>query len=603
MDHCVKVTRRDALSGLTLATAGLMGASTAEAQRAIEPTLASVTGMALPATQYSTVSLLLADVVLSYSTGTGKVQVAAGAIIEAQGFRYQVLSPEAATQDLVSDGGVKLAVLRDSTDQYNVKAFGAVGDGIVDDYAAIQTALNHGGKVLAPSGTFLISQPLVIPEGCEFRGVGPQNTIIRKTAASTNIEGIDAVITCLNSTRRIVVEEMQVFGNRVDHVAGNTVTTHGFYFWGANHSVLRNLTARSCLKGFVWHTCWNIIAERLTAQTCQDYAFTTKNGCTSISFSNTLAWGCKGNFDISATVYFSIRDSACDLADAGGHPNDPFLPHGAGGNYQDPGYLFNIVGSRGTVISSGTENCYSRFLYAEGAFVDFINPYVYNLRCDRTTGPYYAFEVRGIGPSNINITNPLLDIVNGLPADSNRRMFFIETPRAQKIKFDRFATVDESFGDWRWPVAGVEFAYTRPIAFLTPSTMVAGEKSPLYAAPADITTDVVDVSGTRRLAIRNLTKSAKRLRIPIDNSGTLFLHLKGSHASRYAAMIVRVAADNGLTEDTFLSFSLTGSFDTRNYLQMDSFAALTAKPLYIEIVSPHFSDSSYFEVFRAELIL
>lgn len=44
----------------------------------------------------------------------------------------------------------------------NVKDYGAVGDGITDDTAAIQTALNDNKIVYAPEGVYLISSPLVI---------------------------------------------------------------------------------------------------------------------------------------------------------------------------------------------------------------------------------------------------------------------------------------------------------------------------------------------------------------------------------------------------------------------------------------------------------
>ena len=37
----------------------------------------------------------------------------------------------------------------------NIRDFGAVGDGATKDTAAIQKALNKGGTVVVPPGTFL----------------------------------------------------------------------------------------------------------------------------------------------------------------------------------------------------------------------------------------------------------------------------------------------------------------------------------------------------------------------------------------------------------------------------------------------------------------
>jgi hypothetical protein len=44
----------------------------------------------------------------------------------------------------------------------NVRDFGARGDGETDDTAAIQAAVNQGGNIVFPSGTYNISSPIII---------------------------------------------------------------------------------------------------------------------------------------------------------------------------------------------------------------------------------------------------------------------------------------------------------------------------------------------------------------------------------------------------------------------------------------------------------
>src|SRR5256885_3048177 len=71
---------------------------------------------------------------------------------------------------------------------YDVKAYGAKGDGVTDDTAAIQLALDTagasvGGVVWAPPGTYITSARLIVPFSVEFRGAGRNSTTLK--AANT----------------------------------------------------------------------------------------------------------------------------------------------------------------------------------------------------------------------------------------------------------------------------------------------------------------------------------------------------------------------------------------------------------------------------------
>jgi Pectate lyase superfamily protein len=56
----------------------------------------------------------------------------------------------------------------------SVKDFGALGDGVVDDTGAIQSAINKttGGTLLFPSGTYKISSSLTLNPGVTYQGQG-----------------------------------------------------------------------------------------------------------------------------------------------------------------------------------------------------------------------------------------------------------------------------------------------------------------------------------------------------------------------------------------------------------------------------------------------
>jgi hypothetical protein len=86
---------------------------------------------------------------------------------------------------------------------YDVKAYGAVGDGTADDTTAIQAAINavssSGGTVLLPTGTYLISSTLTIDkDSTVLTGVG--TSAILKVAGSAL--GIDVITIGNGSTTR-----------------------------------------------------------------------------------------------------------------------------------------------------------------------------------------------------------------------------------------------------------------------------------------------------------------------------------------------------------------------------------------------------------------
>ena len=71
-----------------------------------------------------------------------------------------------------------------AADVVNVKDFGAVGDGVTDDTAAIQAAITAGGDVVFPAGLFKVTARITLPSGRDtrIRGSGGGTTITRATA-------------------------------------------------------------------------------------------------------------------------------------------------------------------------------------------------------------------------------------------------------------------------------------------------------------------------------------------------------------------------------------------------------------------------------------
>ena len=97
-------------------------------------------------------------------------------------------------------GSIQRSVVTKLSELVSVKDFGAVGNGIADDTAAIvaaMTAVNAagGGVVSFPAGTYVTSSTLNMLSGVSFKGVSPSASVISYSGAGTAM-----TITAINRT-------------------------------------------------------------------------------------------------------------------------------------------------------------------------------------------------------------------------------------------------------------------------------------------------------------------------------------------------------------------------------------------------------------------
>ncbi|MDH4993053.1 hypothetical protein QEZ48_19750 [Aquamicrobium lusatiense] len=106
--------------------------------------------------KFDTVAGLLSDTILDYTPASGRVAVAPGKDIEAQGFRYRVLAADEAYPYIQLAGGLRVRPLLDG-DSANILACGAnVGSYAVNNGPALQLAHDilpaGGGRIYIPRG-------------------------------------------------------------------------------------------------------------------------------------------------------------------------------------------------------------------------------------------------------------------------------------------------------------------------------------------------------------------------------------------------------------------------------------------------------------------
>ena len=104
---------------------------------------------------------------------------------------------------------------------YNVKAFGAVGDGVTDDTTAIKNAIAaagaKGGRVRFPAGTFIYSSYMQPPSNITIEGVKGATVIKMKPDVLPTFGFFN-----VGNINNVVVRDIKFVGNKVDPTTPGT---------------------------------------------------------------------------------------------------------------------------------------------------------------------------------------------------------------------------------------------------------------------------------------------------------------------------------------------------------------------------------------------
>jgi hypothetical protein len=145
---------------------------------------------------------------------------------------------------LDADGLVSLPQLPGALDWISVKArhYGAKGDGVTDDTAAIQAAVDDakaaGTAVYIPAGTYLVSAPISLPpgDGLTIQGAGWGSVLKVKGGANCYIFRMTGADT------RVTIRDMKLDGNCLEQNAASG----GIYGAGAVTCLFENIHFTFC---------------------------------------------------------------------------------------------------------------------------------------------------------------------------------------------------------------------------------------------------------------------------------------------------------------------------------------------------------------------
>jgi hypothetical protein len=177
-------------------------------------------------------------------------------------------------------------------DVVSVKDFGATGDGVTDDTAAIQAAIEAintagGGEVRFPAGTYNITTPLKSYGGVSLVGANQKNTIIQKTT-STSGSGTSAARsgTVTDSFVNDAVLQIWHDANVYAYYAKISdltlkkstydASSVGIYAPRVSNSTFERILCVNVTKGVQCFDAWMNSFRRLTIQACQ-YGYSWEN--------------------------------------------------------------------------------------------------------------------------------------------------------------------------------------------------------------------------------------------------------------------------------------------------------------------------------------
>ena len=151
-----------------------------------------------------------------------------------------------------STGAINSTVKTKLQESVSVKDFGAIGNGIADDTAAIQAAISAvslGGTVFVPTGTYVVSSTLNV-SNINFVGNG-YSTVIKPTSAVTTVISLNgtAYAAIAGVTWRSTVSDIFIDGSSTTNATGiliGTTPTSGNYLIS---NVAVNLFAGGSGKG------------------------------------------------------------------------------------------------------------------------------------------------------------------------------------------------------------------------------------------------------------------------------------------------------------------------------------------------------------------
>lgn len=173
--------------------------------------------------------------------------------------RYRITFPGDQTSGQITYDWI---VTPDVPGTYNIKDFGAVGDGKTDDTIAFKSAMayiasRNGGTLMIPEGDFVVTSPVALPPGLKMQGISaittlaPTNNQVRANPSRIKLRGTNRALFMIGEcVENISIHDLELFAESDDRTSG--IEARGAYGSSQNFYVER-VVFQGFNRGFYAH--------------------------------------------------------------------------------------------------------------------------------------------------------------------------------------------------------------------------------------------------------------------------------------------------------------------------------------------------------------
>ena len=261
----------------------------------------------------------------------------------------------------------------DTTGVFNVKTYGAVGDGSTVDSTSFQDAINaaavSGGQVYVPAGTYIVSG-VCLASNVVLVGQGIGASILKLNPAAASGQWVIRISEDFDTAaNNVTVRDLTIDGNSANWGQVSTNKYYGYYLGVSSGTVVTDCFVLNCeFKNCKTYAIDVVNASRITIDNCisHDNGFVggTYNGCSGfeilgddVTVNNCRAWNNSNKGFISgesSVVHYRTKFINCVATN---NSNEGFFFH-------DNVTLCSIMGGAskdntlsGITLTSGANNC------------------------------------------------------------------------------------------------------------------------------------------------------------------------------------------------------------------------------------------------------